>query len=65
MTIVAQAWQAELRGWGPDFAEVCVGCPREGCHWVCEWDSDQLSVSLVSIADAVSQHLVRDHGILI
>jgi hypothetical protein len=46
--------RAELRGWGPDYTNIDVQCPEQGCSWEHTWED---SVSITEIVRVVGDHL--------
>lgn len=54
------AMRAEVRPWSSDGMNYFdVYCPA-GCPWEWTWTEP---LSLAKVADAVQQHLTRDHGV--
>jgi hypothetical protein len=58
----SEAMNARIDGWGPDFCEVTVSCPRAECGWMRDWSTDRpVVVTLAVVAAAVDEHLTYGH----
>jgi len=52
---------AEVQGWGPDYAEVIVQCPVTDCFWGRTFETDVTTVTIGSLLEAVEAHRAERH----